>query len=408
MLYHNLLTKALREQQAEFVRFEREWREDVEDYARRLRALDGRSSQEVRARIGAAREPGALPSDELERAGSLVVPFARAWRTHEEARRWAIDVLLDRVTFAADGSQLLPGREISLPVAAVQVAWFENPHARSGGYTKQARLAIIPPGDLLEDQEGRVNAEAVVALRRFQLETEELRRFLERKAGWRERKERPPVAFFDGTLLISIVLPKTSRQGAAYVDAMVELVKLSRETEVPVVGFVDQSYARDLVSMVDVLAVHEKSVSRQSHTLYDAQLLSACVREEGKVLKNWGDRTIFCYCVRHGLTEYFSDEQGQPLVGFTYLQTTADGAPARLDIPAWVSEAGLLDEVIDTVRAECVGGLGYPYAIETADAAAVITARDREQFLHAVQDFAKEGNFSFRVSSKTASKARRR
>ncbi len=405
MLYHSLLTNALREQQAEFVRFEREWRDDVEDYARRLRALDGQKSEEVRACVGATREPGALPSPELDGAGSLIVPFGVAWRTHEEARRWAIDVLLDRVTFAADGSQLLPGREISLPVAAVQVAWFENPHARSGEYIKQARLAIIPPGDLLEDNEGRVSAETVVALRRFQLETEELRRFLERKAGWRERKERPPVAFFDGTLLISIALPKTKIQGA-YVDAMVSLVKLSRETEVPIVGFVDQSYARDLVSLVDALA--RSGEHHQSHTLYDSQLLSAGVEDGGRLLKHWGDRTAFCYCLRHGLTEYFSDEQGQPLVGLTYLQTTADGAPARLDIPAWVYEAGLLDEVIDAVRAECVGGLGYPYAIETADAAAVITARDREQFLHAVQDFAREGNFSFRVSSKTASKARRR
>jgi NurA domain. len=403
MLYHSLLTKALREQQAEFVRFEREWREDVADYARRLSQLDGQSSEDVRERLGHAREPGALPSAELDSAGSLFVPFGRSWRTHEEARRWAIDVLIDRVTFAADGSQLLPGREISLPVAAVQVAWFENPHTRDGRYSKQARLAVIPPGELLEDTEGRTSAETVVALRRFQLETEELRRFLERSRGWRERKERPPVAFFDGTLLISIALPKTKIQGA-YVDAMVELVKLSRETEVPVVGFVDQSYARDLVSMIDVLAASESPARRQSHTLYDAQLLN----QDKRFLQNWGDRTAYCYCVRHGLTEFFSDERGQPLVGLTYLQTTADGAPARLDIPAWVYEAGLLDEVLDTVRAECVGGLGYPYAIETADAAAVITARDREQFLHAVQDFAKEGNFSFRVSSKTASKARRR
>jgi hypothetical protein len=407
MLHHGLLTKALREQQAEFVRFEREWRDDIEDYARRLRALDGQSSDDVRDGAGAEREPGALPSSELERAGSMVVPFGVSWRTHEEARRWAIDALQDRITFAADGSQLLPGREISMPVAAVQVAWFENPHTRAGNYAKQARLAIIPPGELLEDSNGRVNAETVVALRRFQLETEELRRFLERRRGWRERNERPPVAFFDGTLLISIALPKTKIQ-SKYVDAMVDLVKLSRETEVPIVGFVDQSYARDLVSLLDALNQNGNGARRLSRSLYDSQLLRAGDVEGASLLKTWGDRTAFCYCVRHGLTEYFSDEQGQPLVGFTYLQTTGDGAPARLDIPSWVYEAGLLDDVMDAVRAECVGGLGYPYAIETADAAAVITSRDREQFLHAVQDFAKEGNFSFSVSRKAASKVRRR
>ena len=407
MLYHRLLTDALRERQDEFTRFEREWREDVSDYVRRVSALDGRAALDVLESLSGTREPGALPSDELEKAGSLILPFGISWRTHEEARRWAIDALQQRVTFAADGSQLLPGREISLPVAAVQVAWFENPHTREGQYTKQARLEIIPPGELLEEADGRVNAETVVALRRFQLELAEARRFLESKRGWRERKERVPVAFFDGTLLISIALPRTKLQ-SKYVDAMVELVKLSRDTQVPLVGFVDQSYARDIIALLDNLNRGGDGSKRQSRALYDAQLLRAGETEGVSLLKAWGDRTAFCYCVRHGLTEFFSDESGRPLVGFTYLQTTGTGAPARLDIPAWIYEAGLLDEVIDTVRAECVGGLGYPYAIETADAAAVITARDREQFLHAIQDFARAGNFSFQVSRKAASKVRRR
>jgi hypothetical protein len=244
-------------------------------------------------------------------------------------------------------------------------------------------------------------------LRRFQLEVEELRRFLLSRRDWRERGERPPVAFFDGTLLISIALPKTKLQGK-YVDAMVELVRLSRETEVPLVGFVDQSYARDLISLLDALHRNGAGASRESRALYDSQLLRAPDADGQPLLKSWGDRTAFCYCVRHGLTEFFSDEEGKPLVGFTYLQTTGGGAPARLDIPSWIYEAGLLDEVLDAVRAECIGGLGYPYAIETADAAAVITARDREQFLHAIQDFAREGNFSFQVSRKAASKVRRR
>jgi hypothetical protein len=90
------------------------------------------------------------------------------------------------------------------------------------------------------------------------------------------------------------------------------------------------------------------------------------------------------------------------------LQTTADSLPARLDIPAWIADAGLCEEVLDTVRAECVVGLGYPYAIETADEAAVITSRDRDLFLRALQDFAQNNDLAFRVSRKANSKARRR
>jgi hypothetical protein len=46
--------------------------------------------------------------------------------------------------------------------------------------------------------------------------------------------------------------------------------------------------------------------------------------------------------------------------------------------------------------------------LETADAAAVITGHDREQFLRAMQEFAAEQNLDFHVSRKPVSKARRR
>jgi hypothetical protein len=404
MLYRNLLTKALEDKRAEFTSFDRTWRNDVRDYANRLRLLGQQTSAEVRLQTEAVPTPGALPSAELEQAASMVIPFEKHWSNHEEARAWAIGALYERVTFAADGSQLLPGREISMPVAAVQVAWFENPHTREGRYHKQADFSIVSPAEFLEGADDHIGAETIVGFRRFKLEIEALGRFLERRQGWRNRRERTPVAFFDGSLLISFGLPQTKIQ-AAYVGAIRELVQLSRETEVPIVGFIDQSYARDLVKLLDTL---DADGARRSRSLYDAQLLRAKTEDAPPLFQDWGMRTCFCYCLREGLSNYFVDERGQPLIGFTYLQTTGDGPPARLDIPAWIYEAGLLDDVLDAVRAECVSGLGYPYAIETADAAAVITARDRQEFLRLVQEFAEKESFAFRVSRKAASKVRRR
>ncbi|MCA1557502.1 MAG: DNA double-strand break repair nuclease NurA, partial [Acidobacteria bacterium] len=321
--------------------------------------------------------------------------------THEEARGWALDALAERVTFAADGSQLTPGKEISLPVAVVQVAWFENPHSRDGHYEKQARSRIVSPEELLSGADERIKAETVVDLHRFRLEIEETARFIEKKRGWQERKERTPVALLDGTLLISIALPKTSIQDA-YVELLVQLVNLSREARVPLVGFVDQSYARDLVRMLDALRGRERGENRLN--IYDAQFLHAEMEGARPLLESWGTRTSFCYSLREG----FEDERGEPLVGFAYLQTTSEGLPARLDVPAWVYEAGLLDDVVDTVRAECIVGLGYPYAIETADAAAVITQRDRAEFLRLLQEFAQKKHLTFGLSRKSSSKVRRR
>jgi NurA-like 5'-3' nuclease len=79
-----------------------------------------------------------------------------------------------------------------------------------------------------------------------------------------------------------------------------------------------------------------------------------------------------------------------------------------LDIPAWVYEQGFLNELIDVVRAECVIGLGYPYPLETADQTAVISGRDREVFLRALQELATREKLDFSVARKDTSKARRR
>ena len=218
------------------------------------------------------------------------------------------------------------------------------------------------------------------------------------------RGERMPLAFFDGTLLISFAMPRTNLQ-EGFINTMVGLTKLSRETKVPLVGYVDRSYARDLLSLLDAI---ENSRAANKRTLDDASILHASTLEAEKTLKNWGDRTVFCYSKRRGLKAFTDVETGKSTVGFVYLQTTSDNPPARLDFPAWIYETGLLNEVLDVIRAECVIGLGYPYALETADQTAVITMRDRETFLMTLQGFAEKNNLNFKVSRKAASKGRRR
>ena len=404
MLYRPHVINALEERRAQFVSFERTQRDEVVELAARLRSLAGRTAADVCREANADAARVTSPSDELERAGGVVVAFGTMWRSHEEARRWALQTLRGRVTFAADGSQVFPGREASIPVAAVQIASFENPHSHEGRYVKEVHFEVITPDQLLAGGRGYESPEQVVGARRFELEARAVCDFFERRRGWRARGERVPVAFFDNTLLISSL-----RKGAEiifskrYAAALGDLIALSRETEVPVVGYVDQSYAPDVRDLLEAL---HKDLPQTN--VYDAQILRARAGGSSPLLESWGDRTIFWHCRRAMLAESFFDESGAPLVGFVYMQTTADGHPARLDIPAWVQEAGLLEEVADAVRAECVVGNGYPYAIETADEAAVMTARDRQQFLRVMQDFAAEHSLDFRISRKATSKGRRR
>jgi hypothetical protein len=405
MLYRTHVISALERTREAFARFERSLRGEVGELAARLHALAGRAGAEVRRESGADAARVAFPSDELERVGASVVPFHESWRSHEEARRWALEALRGRVTFAADGSQIFPGRDASIPVAAVQIASFENPHTPEGRYLKDVHFEIVTPEELLGRAGDYESPEQIVAIRRFELEARAVCDFLERQRGWRSRGGRAPLAFFDNTLLVASLRKGTDRHlSQRMAEALAELILLSRDAEVPVVGYVDHSYAHDIAGLL--AALHPDLPESNA---YDAQILRAgAVGRGGPPLARWGDRTIFWHCQRPNLSEVFFDEAGAPLVGFVYLQTTADGHPARLDIPAWVHEAGLVEEVADAVRAECVVGNGYPYAIETADQAALMNARDREQFLRVVQDFAAEHRLDLRVSRKALSKGRRR
>lgn len=397
MLFRELLAEELNKQRDEFTRFAAAQNGDLDDYLEKLASLNGKKHAEIAALLGDSEDCGAVPAAETERAPQFVVSFAERWANHEEARRWAFAVLQNRTTFAADGSQLFAEREVSLPVAAVQIGWFENPHNDALGYEKQARFFVLSPGELLSEDEP-VIPETRVGQRRFEAEIEKAKEFLLKKEGWQARGERMPLAFYDGTLLLSISLPK-SRLQADFIDALVELVRLSRDTRVPLVGYVDRSYARDLLAMLDAVAGVRRAAPK---TLDDVSVLHA------SALRHWGDRTPFCYSRRRGLEAFIDERTNRSSVGFVYLQTTGQTTPARLDVPAWIYEENLLDELADVVRAECVIGLGYPYALETADQTAVITLRDREIFLRALQDFAVREKLAFNVSRKSASKGRRR
>ncbi len=403
MLYRELLTNELDKQRDDFQRFAESQASDLTDYLHRLKQLNQTPYAEIQEKL-TDKNAGAIPSGELERLETFSVSFAESWTNHEAARGWATETLKNRTTFAADGSQLFSERDVSLPVGAIQIGWFENPHDAARRYEKSAYFEILSPEVLLQEQEEPINPETRVGERRFHAEVEKASEFLEKKKGWQTRGERMPLAFFDGTLLVSFSLPQTDLQ-ETFIKRMVALVKLSQATEVPIIGYVDRSYARDLMNLLDTLAGVQTS---NKQTLYDANILHARAENFSQTLTNWGDRTCFCFSKRKGLSAFLDEETGKPLVGFTYLQTTGEGAPARLDVPAWIYEKGFLNEVLDVARAECVIGLGYPYALETADQTAVITMRDREVFLRALQDFAMREKLNFNVSRKAASKGRRR
>lgn len=396
MLFRDKMQQELDAKSSEFRSFLTKLFDDVGFYAQTISEIESVSYADLEALIGSEANVGAMPATEVGSCKSFARLFDVEWKNHEQARNWALNVLEGRTTFAADGSQIYAAKKTSVPVAAIQIGWFENPHNESRPYGKGASFEILTPDDLFRDQEDPMNPDIRVEERRYLGEVARISEFLQDRKGWKERGEPMPLAFFDNPLLVPF-----SQKGLqkSFLEATVKLVSLSRETRVPLVGYVDRSFSRDLISLLDRFGGRSGDAASG---LYDAALLFRSNKA------SWGSRTCFFYSRRRGLENFVDPQTGVSSIGFCYLHTTADSAPARLDLPSWIYEDELLEETVDIVRAECIIGLGYPYVLESADHAAVISAGDREVFFRALQEFASREKLNFSVSRKDESKQRRR
>jgi hypothetical protein len=399
MIQREKLLAQLAEKKDRFAAFDTGFRDEARGYDEALARLSAMAGDEIAARLAGDATPGALPTPEFDRARNFRLPFSRAFTHHGEARDWALATLLDHATFAVDGSQIPPTRDFNIPVAAIQAAWFENRHTRDAAYAKETAFEILAPDELLVEYDGdRQISEQMVNLRRFELEIATMCRLMRQAA---ERADaRLPLALFDSSLVISFADRLQGEMRARHLEAILALLRCAEETGVPLIGYVDASDARDLSKMLERCFGLDKA-----ERIHDAQLVN------GRL--GWGDRTPALICARRGADQKRASileeiERDGHRIGFVYLKTSTSSPPARLDFPMWMYERGLLDEALDLVRAEVIVGNGYPYAIEAADAAAVITARDRQAFFGIFQRFVEEQGIQLRISQKAASKQRRR
>jgi hypothetical protein len=357
--------------------------------------LAGQDRNTICERLQPIEQPGALPTIERQAGSELVHPFSPRWNNHPEAREWARHVLNNVQTCAVDGSHITPNRDFSVPVGAVQVGCFVNDHCEAGVYSKTLQFEVLTNDELAQDPEDTNGfPDQQVNLRRFQLECRVLRDYMMNAAG----REPRPLCFFDGSFILSFAGLMRPDLRQSYMQAITATLDTSRECGIPIVGYVDSSYARDLVNMLRWLSGQELAP-----VVTDANLLAGSMK--------WGDRSELWQCARADRLAT-SNDQGTAgyyhQVHFLYLRTTSQNPPVRLELPDWVLQAGIVDSVLDIVRAECVVGAGYPYAVETADALAVITLQDRERFYRLFQDYLVELKLPLRYTRKAYSKQLRR
>jgi hypothetical protein len=439
MIHRTKIINALESKRGAFQRYLARQQEQTRLVDERLAGFLGHSAAEVEeflAQRGIA-WPGARPTAELDRAQRLCIPFAPTWQNHAAARAWALDVLEGKPTLAVDGSQIAPSKEYSLPVGAVQVGWYVNFHAHEIPYIKDVAFEVITPDELegaeadgTGDGGGRGDgnfAAWYINQRRFALECETLLALMDKHAAVAAEPTQavangaapgptnghaadgrilvptPPVCFFDGSFVISFAGQMLPARARPYVDGVMALLAQSRMLRVPLVAFVDTTFSRDLVNLIDLY-----SGAPGARSTTDAALLN-------RLLPHWGDRSPAFICARDdalsrdGRGAFYTD------VAFTYVRLSMDRPPSRIEFPRWMlgDAAGadaesIVEAVVDIVRAECVVGGGYPYAIETADSAAVVTQQDRERFFALFEQFAAREGIALQRARKAQSKLNRR
>jgi hypothetical protein len=343
---------------------------------------------------------GALPTPEWDKAENLCLPFGVKWANHEEARAWARDVVTGRPVAAVDGSQIPPTKDFNIPVGAIQIGWYINPHDPAVPYVKDVSFAVLSPDELddsMDTADDRVVSNSSVTLARFVAECEQLCKIMASYADAPQRAK--PLCFFDGSLIVSFAIQLRAGSAQQYLAAVRKLLDCSSETRVPLVAFVDRSFSHDFVNLVDTVAGTQ--LGGAALTYSDAGLLET-------YLPNWGDRLPLFYCDRQDNLRREYDPKLYNDVAFTYMRLSRDRVPARIEMPWWVVEEGLADDILDLVRAECVVGGGYPYAVETADALAVISYADRERFYSLFEQFAQQEGLTLVQARKAASKVARR
>ncbi|MEM6451903.1 MAG: DNA double-strand break repair nuclease NurA [Cyanobacteria bacterium P01_D01_bin.105] len=336
---------------------------------------------------------GAKPLEAIPKKHNGILRSGLAWDNREQSLAWAKSHLKDVTTFAVDGSQVFPQKDFSIPIALVQIGWFENHHCDEGTYEKDILLDVMTPKDLVSDRSQPMDR--WINMRRFSMEVQRLIKYIHQAKDRALAHNRDPekcLAFFDGSLVLSFAALLDENIRDPYIQQVLTLLRASEKHQVPLVGYVDTAQSNDITTLLRTLDKLETT-----RAIHDAKLLNP--------LMQWGDRTSLMICDRGDILNYYAEMRSR--IAFTYLKTNAN-YPARIELPLWVWESGRAEAVINQVRAEVVVGNGYPYAIETADQTAVLQSRDRQVFYRILQDWAHQENLQLKLSQKMMSKSRRR
>jgi hypothetical protein len=187
-----------------------------------------------------------------------------------------------------------------------------------------------------------------------------------------------------------------------------QLKDISRSRQLAVASYISFPRSTDVVNLLRLAICPHEAVDCDRYcsgkfSARDCEILNGLLdRDLFNRLLAPGERSALFNSRSSVVTKYYGANE----VNFFYIRL--EGEVARIEIPLWVAEdTGLVRLVHGAVLNQCRLGLGYPVALSEAHEQAVVSAADREQFWHMVEQVMIEDGIFRSSSAKSESKRAR-
>jgi len=397
MLNISDLSSEFEDRRSAILDYERETSGELEEYKKALPNLD-RADASLNS---------ALPQYSGARIfepGETIRRFlpAAAWNDRRDAVEWVDSVLAGVAVGSADGSQIYPDKNYGLPIAVVQIGSVRNRHTEESEYAQSTSATLVTPDEFV-DAEEYVFSKAFVDARRFALECDALIDLMYTSAGANTETDMDAdmdddriYLLLDGTLVPSHINALRANVKEIYTGAMRRLLDASNETGNPVIGYVDVSVQRDVVTMM-----------RHIYGLPETKRLFDPVLFAGRL--NWGDRTKAFVCNRDDRRGADSPSvldmyaRHRDSIAFFYMRM--GDLPSRIEFPIWCADdTAEIDRIADIIRAETIIRGSYPDILMVAHRNAVITTGEHSLFYRMLTRFCTEHGIAAYTGAKQAHK----
>ncbi|KAF5414094.1 MAG: hypothetical protein C5S48_09790 [Candidatus Methanogaster sp.] len=329
---------------------------------------------------------------------------AADWNGRQDAMEWVDSVLSGVAVGSADGSQIYPDKNYGIPIAVVQIGSVWNRHTEESGYAQRTSATLITPEEFADAEVYAFSKTFVDALR-FALECDSLIDLMHTKTSLGRdadtnrdtgMDEDRIYLLLDGTLVPSHINALRANVKEIYTGAMRRLLDASNETGNPVIGYVDVSVQRDVVTMMrHIYGLPE------TKRLFDPALFAGML--------NWGDRTKAFVCNRDdrrgadspSVLDMYAEHRGS--IAFFYMRM--GDLPSRIEFPVWFADdAAEIDRIADIIRAETIIRGSYPDILMLAHRNAVITTGEHSLFYRMLTRFCTEHGIAAYTGAKQVSK----